>query len=429
MNCRRQACAALAALGLAALTASRLQASGFAIENQGTRAMGMAGAFVAQASDPSAIFYNAAGVAFLKGTRVYLSGGFGSVGTDFTGEGPYPPVGTPEATDRDFRVLPSLYYTQQLSERLYVGLGFEAPFGFSAQWQNPDQFTGRFVCFDCEIRSWAVNPTIAWRIQDRLSVGIGLEWRWASFRLDRRLLADPNPFPEPTDVAELQIDSGTDSALGFNLGLIAKPWENVSLGLAYRHKTTHNFEGVGDFQQISTGDAVVDALVALSLPPRQTVTSQVTLPSTWAGGIAYRVGDWTIEGDLVWWRWASFDQVNFVFAETPSFTVSLPQEYENTWQGRLGVEYIVSDSWEVRGGISYDRSPQPTPTIGPFLHDEDRYGFGLGASWLSGSMRVDLLARYLLFSNRSTQGLSRYDYNGLYQTDSFQLGIALGYRF
>ena len=190
-------------VSLLALSTSWVHASGFAIDNQGTRAMGFAGAYVAQASDPSAIFYNAAGVAFLKGQQIYVSGGLGSYATSFTGEGPNPPAGTLEESDRLLTILPSFYYTHQVSSNLVLGLGFNAPFGARSVWKNPNEFTGRYICTDCEIRSWGLNPTLAYKLEDRLAVGIGLDVRFSSFRLSQRLLANPNPFPIPTDVASL----------------------------------------------------------------------------------------------------------------------------------------------------------------------------------------------------------------------------------
>ena len=87
---RGRALRALLALPLLAVPAA-VQASGFAIESQGSRAMGFAGAYVAQAADPSAIFYNAAGIGFLKGKQLYVGGAFAGLSTDFTGSGPYPP--------------------------------------------------------------------------------------------------------------------------------------------------------------------------------------------------------------------------------------------------------------------------------------------------------------------------------------------------
>ena len=92
-----------------------------------------------------------------------------------------------------------------------IGLGVSRPFGVKSQWDNPDTFTGRYICLECQISSWSINPTIAYKVADRLSVGAGLDVRLSKFSLSRRLVASPNPFPVPTDVAELTLDSGTDT--------------------------------------------------------------------------------------------------------------------------------------------------------------------------------------------------------------------------
>lgn len=421
---------AVLALGLLLAPLDRAEAAGFEIYNQGARAMGFAGAYVAQAYDPSAIYFNAAGVGFLRGKNLYLSAGLGNFKTDFTGEGPFPPSGTLEKTENGLGILPSFYYTQQVSESWVVGLGFYTQFGSRAMWENPDEFTGRYICTDCRIRARNLNPTVAWRLADRLAVGGGLNVLFASFDHQQRLLAEPNPFPEPTDVAELTIESASDTAIGWNAGFLASPSESFSLGLHFRSKVAVEYSGTADFNQILTGNEIVDALVALTLPPRQPVLINHYYPSTLTGGIAIRRENWTIEGDIIYTFWSSFDSVLFTYPNEEGITrTELPQDYENIWEGRLGVEYLLSDTWAVRGGYAYDHSPQPTATISPFLHDEDRHVFGLGGTYRYENFQIDLFGRYLLFRDRSTDGLSRYGYEGLYQSTSFQMGAAIGYRF
>jgi long-chain fatty acid transport protein len=426
---RPRALAALAALGLLGSVA-QAEGAGFEIYNQGARAMGFAGAYVAQAYDPSAIYFNAAGIGMLRGTHLYLSAGFGNLKTDFTGEGPYPPVGTLETTDRNLGVLPSVYLTHQFAQDWVVGVGFYTQFGTRALWENPDAFTGRYICTDCRIRARNLNPTLAYRIEDRLSVGGGLNMYFSSFDHQQRLLADPNPFPEPTDVAELTIDGASDTSFGWNAGILASPTENFSIGIHYRSKVAVEYDGEADFNQIPTGNDLVDEAVAASLPPRQPILVSHELPASLTGGIAIRRNNWTIEGDIVYTFWSSFDAVTLEYlGEAGPGTTTLVQDYENVWEGRLGIEYLLSETWAVRGGYAYDHSPQPTTTISPFLHDEDRHVFGLGGTYRYENLQLDLFARYLLFSDRSTDGLSVYEFEGLYESRSFQLGAAVGYRF
>jgi long-chain fatty acid transport protein len=424
----RRALRALLALPLLAFSAS-VQASGFAVESQGARAMGFAGAYVAQAADPSAIFYNAGGVGFLKGRQLYLGGAIAGLSTDFTGSGPKPPAGTLETTSNGLALLPTIYYSQQVSDTVVVGVGMSRPFATRSEWQNPDAFTGRYICFDCRIDSWSINPTVAFRLADRFSIGAGVDLRLSSFKLARRYVADPNPFPVPTDVAQLTLEGGTDKAVGFNLGMLAMPTEDLSVGLSYRHKVTIDHAAQADFVQILTGNTALDQAVAIALPGSQPATVSFAYPASIAGGLALRRGYWTVEVDFQWMLWSSYDAVSIRYLNSPAFDAVLPQEWEDTWRGAIGVEYLIRDDWEVRAGYGYDHSPAPTETISPFIHDADRHTFGLGGSWKYEKLRLDFNLRYVLFRESATLGLSRYGYDGAYKSGSLQAGVSLGYRF
>jgi long-chain fatty acid transport protein len=424
----RRALRALLALPLIAFPASAL-ASGFAIESQGARAMGFAGAYVAQASDPSAIFYNAAGIGFLKGKQLYISGSFASLSTDFTGTGPVPPAGTLEHSSNGLALLPAFYYSQRVNDRIVAGIGVTRPFATKSQWDNPNEFTGRYICIECSIDSWSINPTVAIKLADRFAIGGGLDVRFSKFQLSRRLIADPNPFPEPKDVAQLTLDSSTKTGVGFNVGVLAMPSESFSVGLSYRHEVTMNHDAQANFVQILTGNTTLDQAVAIALPGSQPATVSFTYPASFAVGVALRRGYWTIESDFQWMMWSKFDQVSVTYLTAPSFDTTLPQGWQNTWRGAIGAEYLIKDDWEVRGGYGYDHSPAPTDTISPFIHDADRHTFGLGGTYKYEKLRLDFNLRYVLWRTSSTLGISRYGYDGDYSSHSLQFGAALGYRF
>jgi long-chain fatty acid transport protein len=426
--CRRPFAGALF-LGLLALCNPRVHASGFAVDNQGARALGLAGIGVAQASDASAVFYNAAGVAFLKGTQVYLSGGLARSSTDFVGEGPFPPAATLEQTERLFTALPSLYASRQVSNRLTLGLGFGSPFDTRSQWKNPDAFTGRLLCTDCQIRSWSLNPTVAYKLEDRLAVGVGLDLRFSSFRLDQRLLAVPGVTGQTVDVAAMSTATSTHTGIGFNVGVQASPSENVTIGLAYRHKIQATYAAAASFAQVPTGDAQVDAEVAAHLPPLQAATVTHYFPGHLAAGLAVHHGDLLVEADLGWTLWSSFDGIELRYPTTPTLSQSLPQAYDTALEAGIGVEYSLTRTWAVRGGYSYDQSPQPASTYSPFLHELARHAVSLGGGWKRGNVSIDLAARYSPRRSQSTLGVSRYDYDGSYQTSAFQAALGFGFRF
>ena len=136
---RRAAAAIMAAALTQALASSEVQAAGFSVFEQGARGMGFAGAYTAQSQDPSAIFHNAAGIAFLKGKRLYFGGTFVKPYTDFTGADPFPGAGRTETGDVGVIPLPALYYSQQFSDRLSFGLGVHP---FKTQWAER-HYSGR----------------------------------------------------------------------------------------------------------------------------------------------------------------------------------------------------------------------------------------------------------------------------------------------
>jgi long-subunit fatty acid transport protein len=341
----RRALRALLALPLLVAPVSA-QASGFAIESQGARAMGFAGAYVAQASDPSAIFYNAAGIAFLKGKQLYVSGALAGLSTDFTGAGPNPPAGTLESTSNGLSILPSFYYSQQVKDSVVVGIGVTKPFATKASWTNPDEFTGRFICVECSLSSWSINPTVAFRLADRFSIGGGLDVRFSKFDLSRRLIADPNPFPVPTDVAQLTLASDTKTALGFNAGILAMPSENFSVGLSYRHKVTVDHAAQADLRpdphrQHGARPGGRDRAARLAAGD-----GQLHLPGQLRGGsgAAPRLLDdrGRLPVDAVVEVRPGRDRLH----ERPTFSTTLPLDWKDTWRGAIGAEYLIKDDWE-----------------------------------------------------------------------------------
>jgi long-chain fatty acid transport protein len=421
--------AILAAPGLF-LVPGDAAAAGFSIFEQGARGMGFAGAYTAQSADPSAIFHNAAGIGFLKGKQIYLGGTIISPSSDFTGVNPFPGAGVTETGNAGIIPVPSLYYTQEFSESVVVGLGVYSPFGLKTEWANPDAFSGRYLSQKADLKSIALNPTVAFKLEDRFAVGVGLDVRFSKIELHRHF-PTVNPFTQKVvDVAAVTLESDWKSGIGFNVGILAKPSDNLSFGASYRHKVSTDFTGSASFAQIATGNGQLDSLVAGSLPAgAQDITTTLEFPNIASGGLAYAWGDWTAEADVVWFHWSSFGQLDIVFPSNPGLSQTLREDWDNSFQYRIGLERRINEMWTVRGGYFYDETPQPVFSVGPLLPDASRHGFALGLSWTSGRFRLDAGSWYLKFKQRSTEGQNRDSYNGTYDSKAITFGVSIGYRF
>jgi len=423
--------AALAALVGPALAPSALHAAGFAIFEQGARGMGFAGAYSAQTSDPSAIFHNAAGIAFLKGNHLYLGGTLIAPSSDFTGDSPYPGAGVTEKGDAGIIVPPAADYSHQLSERFVVGIGLHVPYGLRTRWTNRETtYTGRFISKEAEVRSISINPTLAYKLADRLAVGGGLDIRLSSVSLKRNAAAvDPFTFGV-RDVAavDLQGDRATD--LGFNLGILAKPTEALAIGASYRHKVAVDFSGAATFTLLPTGNPQLDGAVAARLPSGDLpVTTRIEFPSIVELGMSYDFGDWTVAADVDFQQWSSFDRLPLSFEGRPDLSTVVEEDYENSRIYRVGIERRIGENWAVRGGYYFDETPSPAASVSPLLPDADRHGLALGFSYRAGSWSVDVANWYLIFKQRSTEGVNRDNYNGTYDNSAELFAVSVGKRF
>ena len=421
--------ALLAGLSLS-LSPAPLRAAGFALFEQGARGMGFAGAYTAQAADPSAIFHNAAGIAFLKGNQLYIGGTLIGPSTDFVGDSPFPGAGQLETMNVGVTPTPAVYFTHQVSERVVAGVGLDTPFGLKTEWASPETFTGRFVSKKGELKGFSLNPTIAYKLADRLSVGVGLDVRFSSVTLDKNI-GLTNPFTQfVVDIASVQLKSDTATDFGWNLGVLAKPTENLSVGVSYRHSVKADYTGTADFNRIPTGNDQLDTLVAVKIPGSALgATTSIEYPSILSLGVAYAWNDWTVEGDVNFYGWSSFATLPITVEGRPDLSSNIPEDFQDSRQYRIGVERQLGDTWAVRGGYFYDETPSPPESVTPLLPDASRNGFCLGGSWKRGRVRVDGAAWYVKMKERSTEGVERDNYNGTYSGKALTLGLSLGYSF
>ena len=403
-------------------------AAGFALYDQSARGIGMGGAFTARASDPSAIFYNAAGIGFQEERQLSIGSSVFTLSTDFTGDDPYPGAGREEFLDIAVPV-PVGYYVHPVSDRAVLGLGVFAPFGLKTEWDDPD-FSGRFISRVAKLDAIAVNPTLAYRVSDRLSIGGGVDVRITSVQLERDV-----PFPNPftgalLDVASVKLESDTAVDVGFNLGVLLKPGGGLSLGAAYRHRVNVDFTGLADFTPRPTGSAPIDAVVRSVLPAQPvSLRTGIAFPGIASVGAAYQSGGWTVEADVNWYQWSTYERLVLDFEGRDDLDQTIDEDYENSFQYRVGVERALGPSWAIRGGYYYDESPAPAASVSPLLPDPDRHGLAIGGSWAGRRARLDGALGYIIGRDRSTEGVNRDGFDGTYRSTGFVFSASVGYVF
>lgn len=365
-----------------------VHAEAFRIPNQGPAATAQASAVAAQADDPSALFYNPAGMTQLPGTQVYFGGDLISVDTKFTGAAGTVRGGTGGVANPP----PSFFYlTSSLRDLgltgapdVTLGFGLNAPFGLLIRY--PDEGSLSEVTTYASLPLLDIKPTIAYRPASWLSLGAGLDIFTFSDLVGegqaeqkRRAGPELGPLGIPRG-AFLEIN-GTDTAVGFNLSALVtalrtdgKP--RLNFGIVYRGPVTLNLKG--DF--LLNGRRAAGAEVEFKLP--SILTGAV---AAWPLRDAER--EWKVELDVDYADWSSFKSLDFKLSN--GVTLPLPQNWRSTYVVKLGTEYRWLNpsglaGWEIaaRGGYSRNGTPVPTRTFGPAVPDSGTNVFGIGVGFL-----------------------------------------------
>ncbi len=333
---------------------------------------------------------------------------------------------------------PNAYFILPIGTNLTAGVGVFTPFGLRTNWEDP--WIGRFVSKDANIKTISVEPAIAWQTTDgRVAIGVGAEYRRARVVLSRNSTLPPgtvnvNPFAGRfIDVASAYLSSDWDNAWGWNAGVLFKPSSAWRIGASYRAPMDIDFKGDVKITQISTGNPQLDGLIKPGLPPSQPVATTINFPSIANIGIATTaIPNWDLEADVVHTGWSRFKQLKVDFITTPAAGFTRHENWSNSNSYRFGANRVVNANWDVRFGLLYDRTPQPTENVSPLLPDSDREGASFGIGWHSGHWMLDATEFALHFKKRSTQGISNpteINFNGTYRTDANLVSLNLGYRF
>ena len=394
--------------------------SGYQLMSQGARAMGMGLAFTAVADDPTAIFYNPAGLGWQKHFEVDVGSSFlTKIKGDFQGANPYPGPTVSETEHRTTFVLPTLYAVVPMTSQLNLGLGIFSPYGLGFRWDNAEAFSGRFIAQNAVIQSVDINPVISYQLTPQVAVAVGADYRFSKVMLEKNQAA-VNPFTNSiVDVAHVRLTSDlTDNhGWGWNAGILFRPVPELSVGVAYRSKIKVDYNGTATFEQRLTGNSQFDAIVAAQLPQgSQDVTTTITFPETLNLGVAVRIGDGlTVSGEADWTKWSRFNELLINFTNPAVPDLDRHTNWSNSWAYRGGVEYKFAKVWSVRAGYYRDKTPQPVEDAGPILADSTRNGYTLGFGYGTDRWGVNISDLYLKLKNRDTTGHSNDRFYGVYK--------------
>jgi long-chain fatty acid transport protein len=424
----------LAAAALLAFTPAA-RGAGFLIYEHGAAAMAMGGAFTAVANNPSAIWHNPAGLSWVEGTQILLGGTLifptGSVNMPYFGQ-TYNQV-------RQIFTPPNVYISHQFSDRVTAGIGFMAPFGLGTKWQktndSPPSFPLAYLGYNNDMETFFINPTIAVKVLDNLSLAVGCSYIFSKLTLDlyQSVVLPPgegSAYDVPTAM------KGTGDSFNFNGGVLYKG-KGFSIGATYRSHFNIKYSGT-----VTLDNQFVYSAYQPYLPTEGDVTTTFKFPAILTVGLAVDITPkllWSF--DLHTYYWKRFDSytANITFPDPYGTQIlTAPQLWKNSHCVRMGFQYLATDKLTLRLGGFFDEAPQPVETMDPNLPDSDRWAITGGVSYKIGKLTLDIGLHSEHFLARTSQNgyiftdgvaVNPNPAAGTYKTQALLLGINLGYKF
>lgn len=390
----------LLALFGAPLLSTPAQASGFSLNEQSARLMGQA--FSGRASDADSantVAGNPAGMSRLQ--RPEFAGGLALVDahTDIShGSSTATVLGSTQtvngSNDGDMIPLtpiPFAFYVHPIDDHWTAGFGIYAPFGLTTDYES--DFAGRYFGTKSAIKVITLQPTVSYRFDNGLSVGVGVTYNRFEGNLKKDIY---NPTDASSDVRGGV--KGDDDAWGYNIGLLYELNENTRFGLTYFSKVKYQLEGHTTLYNIPGAlnlgtSARFDAGLNITTPER------VDFSFTHALTPAL-----TLHGDVAHTRWSRVSEIRVKNEDAPSFveTTVEPLDWEDTMFYALGLSYQIDPHWTVRGGIAYDEQPIPGSTRSVRLPAGDRRMAAVGATWTAND-RLSFDVSYLYIKERKVR--------------------------
>ncbi len=365
-------------------------ASGFQLLEQGSGLGNAYAGSAAKANDASTIFWNPAGMTQLK--AIEASGGLTAVRTSYkfhdrgSQVGQFGPGGAMGAGDGDdagaWGYLPNGYLSWALSKDLYVGLGIGAPFGLKTKYDDPWRGSAQSNEFD--IKTININPSIAFRVNEMVSLGAGVSWQKIEADYYRRVaINNAGPLTLPRVTSHMSID---DDAWGWNLGALFTLSPATKIGLSYRSTIQYHTEGKVKLRGDGTAAGNATALALSNAGGASDVKADLRVPDTFILSVDQKLSDrWQLLGDISWTGWSSIKNVNIVRDSGPqagALAQTLDANFQNTYRVALGAIYTVSEAVKLQFGLAYDQTPVRGATSRlTSLPDNDRTWFSFGGQW------------------------------------------------
>ena len=383
-------------LSFASLSSTQVLAGGISLLESSAASIGNAHAGgAAGAEDASTVFQNPAGLTRLPGSHFTAVLSAIDVSAKFANNGSTSAIGTPATGGNGGNggttaVLPSLFFATDISPVLKFGIGVFTPIGLKTDYDS--DWVGRYQALKSDVKTININPSLAYKVSDTVSLGAGVSAQRADAELTKAVdfgslcFANVGPagctafgiLPQARD-GTVKV-KGSDWGYGFNLGALFTLSSDTRVGLAYRSRIKQEISGQATFSN-PTLPGPFAALTASRATTDSDAKANLDLPESVSASFFSQLDKrWSIMGDVTWVKWSRLDELRVRFANGAPDSVT-PEQWRDTTRVALAVNYQLSDAWKLRAGAAYDESPVKDDFRTPRVPDNHRVWLAFGAGY------------------------------------------------
>ncbi len=389
------------------LTSTLVQAGGYQLQEYSTTNMGRAfGGAGIVGDDYSAIAFNPAGMD-LKNDGLQLGTSWIHLRSVFSGNLDNNPAKTGQAEIRTHKFIPHFFGQKRINDRWTLGAGFYVPFGMATYYTNKNWFAANHA-INTEITAMDLALAPSYKLFDNLVVGASV---FAEY-LEARLTSTGS-----------DMNAHDNTAPGYTLGVMYKPFEDTRFGVTYRSKTTHKISGphyLGNFYGMDKTKLVLPEHVLLS---------------------AYqKLGKFGLSAMARWTRWSRFDKLNIqseaLYKRTGGARYNVPtvdEDWKNVWMVGAGVDYYYCKNLTFRAGVAHDEGAVKRPrTRTARVPDSNRWLGTIGASYQKNNWQLDFAYGHMFWKTARINNTSSSDgttLTGKYHSGLDLAGISFQYNF
>lgn len=347
------------------------KAEGYQINSLSAKQIGMGHTGIALKLGAESMFFNPAGMAYMEKT-LDLSGSVTGImptctatvdGVDYTTDNG---VSTPIGVHAAF----SIY------DNLKGGISFYTPYGSSINWT--DNWPGAVLNQNVNLKVFTIQPTLAWAITPKFSIGAGAMISWGTVDLNKGLvtsettdkaiaalktlgqLPEETPAFGSTTPASVNLNGKADMVVGFNIGAMYNITENLTVGASYRSQMKMKVKA-GD-AHVKYANALAQGILGESLDLINEANFKAEMPCPWVMGlgVSYKPVDrLTLAFDARLTGWHAYKRldIEFLAEQLTPYNQNIAKKYKNSWCYSLGGQYAVTDRFDARLGLMIDTSP------------------------------------------------------------------------